>query len=81
MMISCKQAVDFISKKEEGRLALNQRIDLRGHLAICHFCRAFDRQNRLLSSVFHKRPDSVDVTLKAEEKQAIIKILEKAADS
>lgn len=77
MGISCKQAVDFISKREEGKLSASQRFALWQHLAICRFCRAFNRQNRLLTSIFKKRPK--DFTGEASvNKEAIIEALEKA---
>lgn len=80
MGISCKQAVDFISKKEEGKLTFRQRTQLLSHLVICSFCRAFDKQNRLLSSIYRKRPVSIETTLKAEEKAAIVKAVEDAPE-
>ena len=80
MGISCKQAVDFISKKEKGKLDFKQQIELWSHLAICRFCRAFQKQNRLLISVFRKRLPPEDAKLNAEEKRAIIEVLENAPE-
>lgn len=46
--ISCKQAVDYISKKEEGKLSAAQRFRLWQHLAGCSLCRRFSAQNKLI---------------------------------
>ena len=78
MGISCKQAVDCISKKEEGKLSGNQRFQLWQHLAICKFCRSFSKQNKLLTSIFKKRPDTLPEESGTVDKQAIIKALEHA---
>ena len=77
MGISCKQAVDFISKREEGKLSASQRFALWQHLAICRFCRAFNKQNKLLASIFKRR--SADIAGETSvNKEAIIEALEKA---
>ncbi len=81
MGISCKQAVDFISKKEEGKLSLVQRTQLVSHLAICGFCRAFDKQNKLLTSFFNKRPATLSSSLDKKEKEAILTALENAPEA
>lgn len=79
MGITCKQAVDYISKREEGRLSSAQRFRLWQHLAICRFCRLFNRQNALLGSLLKRRPvgASSDEPL---NKDAIIEALQKAED-
>lgn len=45
--ITCKKAVDLISKKEEGRLSAWQRFQLWKHLAVCSLCRHFSKQNKI----------------------------------
>jgi hypothetical protein len=50
--ITCKKAVDYISKKEEGKLSFLQRVQLWRHLAICSLCRSFADQNHTISSMF-----------------------------
>lgn len=79
MGITCKQAVDYISKKEEGKLSASQRFKLWQHLAICRFCRAFNRQNRLLVSIFKQRPKAV-FNMDKVDKEAIIATLQNATD-
>lgn len=60
--ITCKKAVDLISKKEEGRLSAWQRFQLWKHLTVCSLCRNFLKQNKLFGSVqgntFHKLSES-----------------------
>jgi hypothetical protein len=50
--ITCKKAVDYISKKEEGKLSLWQRVQLWRHLAICGLCRRFAEQNDTIKAMF-----------------------------
>ncbi len=78
MGISCKQVVDYISKKEEGKLSASQRFALWQHFAICRFCRAFNRQNKLLASIFKGRPAAFSMTVEPVNKEAIIEALAKA---
>ena len=47
--ISCKEAVEYILKKEEGKLTLMQRVSLWRHLTICSLCRIFSAQNKLIN--------------------------------
>ena len=79
MGITCKQAVDYISKKEEGKLSAAQRFRLWKHLVICRFSRAFNRQNRLLTSVFKRKKieGPADETL---NKNTIIDALQNAGE-
>ena len=48
ILISCKDATNFISKKEEKKLNLLQRLQLTIHLIICEFCKLFYKQNNFL---------------------------------
>ena len=48
ILISCKDATNFISKKEERKLGLLQRLQLTIHLVICEFCKLFYKQNNFL---------------------------------
>jgi predicted anti-sigma-YlaC factor YlaD len=55
--ISCKQAVDYISKKEEGKLSSWKRLRLWRHLTTCDLCRRFSAQNKILATFLsvHKK--------------------------
>ncbi len=81
MGITCKQAVDYISKKEEAKLTLRQSVQLKYHLAICRFCKSFERQNKLLASVFKRRSAATLDNSKTVDKKAIIKALEEAEET
>lgn len=75
--ISCKEAVDYILKKEERKLSLLQRLSLWRHLAICSLCRIFSLQNDVVNEVMKQRQRTV-VPLSEEEKEKIIQnVLEK----
>lgn len=78
MGINCKTAVEYISKKEEGKLSLVQRLHLWRHLAICYLCKRFEKQNKIIidSIKIHTASISVNEQLNTEEKKSIIKALE-----
>ena len=68
--ISCKQAVDYISKKEEGKLSASQRVALYRHLSECGLCETFSVQNKIISKAMTQEEHR---ELNASEKEAIIK--------
>lgn len=65
--ITCKKAVELISKKEEGKLSAWQRFQLWKHLAVCELCRRFLRQNKL----FRHLSDETVHQLSASDKKKI----------
>ena len=71
--ISCKQAVDYISKKEEGKLSTTQRFRLWQHLADCPLCRRYSAQNKLIIQAL-KGIDTRDLSL-SEKEEIVRKIL------
>ncbi|MES2647972.1 MAG: hypothetical protein V4717_13920 [Bacteroidota bacterium] len=68
--ISCKQAVDLISKKEEAKLSATQRFALWRHLAVCSLCRTFSVQNKIIKKALTQEDYRV---LTTEEKEVIVK--------
>jgi hypothetical protein len=75
-MISCKEATNFISRKEEGKLSFRQRWQLWQHLAVCSFCKLFYKQNKVfLQSASHLH-ENTDATLTPAEKESLIAALE-----
>jgi hypothetical protein len=54
--ITCKQAVIYISKKEEGKLTAAQRFRLWRHLTQCSLCRIFSSQNKIISRLAKNKP-------------------------
>ncbi|MBX9734300.1 MAG: hypothetical protein K2X37_09575 [Chitinophagaceae bacterium] len=73
--ISCKEAVDHINKKEEGKLSIWQKIQLWNHLAICVLCKRFSIQNKMLTKLFKQTDDFATHQFTNEEKKKIIDTL------
>ncbi|MBG9375679.1 zf-HC2 domain-containing protein [Panacibacter sp. DH6] len=69
--ITCKQATILISKKEEGRLSLLQRIQLYQHLWICSLCRLFQKQSGLLAREAASM-EAEDAELTPQEKATMV---------
>lgn len=69
--ITCKQAVDFISKKEEKKLSASQRFRLWKHLATCSLCRIFSAQNKVIIQAFKQNKNQI-ASLSIEQKEEII---------
>jgi len=44
LMLSCKEAVQEISKAQDGRLSAHERLLLAMHLLFCASCRQYQRQ-------------------------------------
>ncbi len=76
MGISCKTAVDYIAKKEEGKLNFIQKYHLFRHLAICYICKRFEKQNRLIISIFRSKSTDESNILKQSDKEEMINVLE-----
>ena len=69
--ISCKEAVSFILRKEEGKLSFRERLSLWRHLTICSLCRIFSVQNNLMNRAMKVRQGN-QLTLTEAEKEKII---------
>ena len=72
MKITCKQAVHYISKKEEGKLSAVQRFALWRHLAICSLCKIFSQQNKAIAQATKESDDS-GAALRPEDKEEMMK--------
>lgn len=70
--ITCREAVDIILKKEEGKTSFLQRLALWRHLAICSLCKIFQKQNQLINEAF-KEKHKKNFKLSNEEKENIIR--------
>lgn len=68
--ISCKQAVDYISKKEEAKLSAAQRFALWKHLGECSLCRTFSVQNKIIIKAMKQEQGR---SLSPTEKEALLK--------
>jgi predicted anti-sigma-YlaC factor YlaD len=67
--ITCRQAVDLISKKEESKLSAIQRFLLYKHLGECSLCRIFSVQNKIIAKAIQYN-NSEDLSV--IEKESII---------
>jgi hypothetical protein len=74
--ITCKKAVEYISKKEEAKLSVLQRVQLWRHLAICSLCRRFAQQNRTMNDMF-KMPGHQHRLTEHEKNEIIESVLGK----
>jgi hypothetical protein len=70
--ITCKQAVDYISKKEEGKLSAWQRVKLWRHLAGCSLCHRFSIQNKMIIKLLSGHQYLPQHQLSQEDKQQIV---------
>jgi hypothetical protein len=75
-MISCKEATNYISRKEEGKLTIRQRWQLWQHLVVCTFCRLFYQQNKTIVKNIHHFEEHFQTTLMPEQKESLIRALE-----
>jgi hypothetical protein len=73
--ISCKEAVEFMLRKEEGKLSFQKRVSLWRHLAICSLCRIFSVQNNLLNQAMKQRKEKPFKLSEAEKEKIIHNIL------
>ncbi len=76
MMISCKEATEFILKKEEGKLSFRQRVQLWQHLGICGLCKLFAKQNKMITRAAKNLQIHIHPSLSESEKKLIIDTLQ-----
>jgi hypothetical protein len=75
--ITCKEATDFISRKEEGKLVWWKQWQLAQHLAICSLCRLFDVQSRQIAESMKQLDSHAHAgALDSADKEKIVEILE-----
>ena len=48
-ILSCKKATWLLSLKEEGKLSIVQKLQLRAHIGVCGMCKLFEKQTALIS--------------------------------
>lgn len=59
-ILSCAEATLLMEKKQNGALSFGQTIRLKSHLAVCKWCRSYNRKSHLLQEALQKiiRSDS-----------------------
>ncbi|MDN3578183.1 zf-HC2 domain-containing protein [Chitinimonas viridis] len=56
--MNCKEATRYISESMDRPLSTGERLRLRLHLFICHYCSDFSRQAAFLRKVNQQKPKS-----------------------
>ena len=59
-MLSCKQATELISAKQDRKLTLSERLGMALHLMICHLCRKYKRQIDFITDAARRLYDATD---------------------
>ena len=72
LKITCRQAVDFISKKEENKLTSLQKVLLWKHLVVCSLCRAFSVQNKVITKAFTNHLHHNPYQLSEKQKEEMV---------
>ncbi len=70
-MITCKQSTEWVIKKEYKELSVKENLQLLSHMAICSFCRLFQKQNSLISKALYKSESRERFHLTSEEKKIL----------
>jgi len=70
--LTCKKAVDLISKKEEGKITLWQRFQLWNHFVECSLCKLFNLQNKSIVDSLPRLKNEPEELLSANEKKEIV---------
>ena len=71
--ISCKKATYLISKKEQGRINMFDRITLQMHLGICSLCKRFEKQTGFI--IKNTKHTHTEEKLSEEVKERIKKVI------
>lgn len=77
--MNCDEATTICDKNQYGEASLIEKIHLTFHLFFCKYCRAYTRQNNIMTKLFGKYLDSCDGSerlTKAEKKELEIKLKE-----
>lgn len=75
--ITCKQATEFVIKRQEGKLSLKNRYLLWVHMGICSFCKLFKIQADFIAKNSRHMHEHIDEVLTPEEKEKMIANLQK----
>jgi hypothetical protein len=54
MMLNCKEVSRLVSRQQDERLPLGERLKMRFHMLWCAACRAFERQTALLREAMRR---------------------------
>lgn len=76
LQITCKQATEFIVKRDEGKLSLKGRLQLWLHMGVCGFCKLFALQTKLIAKNSRHMHEHITDTLTDKDKEAIVASLQ-----
>ena len=71
-MITCKQSTEWVIKKEHKRLSVKETLQLLSHMAVCSFCRLFQKQNSIVSKALNKSESREIFHLTSKEKKELL---------
>ena len=69
--ITCKNATYLISKKEDRKIGLMERIKLQLHLSICSACKLFENQSWFIKFNAQHSHEHTTASLSSEAKEKI----------
>ena len=79
ILLSCREATRIAAEKAFRKLGLREKVQLKMHKTVCHYCRKFDEQNEFIDLAVHrhieKNQNNPNVSLPEDHKvkiQAII---------
>jgi uncharacterized Fe-S cluster-containing radical SAM superfamily protein len=78
-MINCDEATAICDKNQYGEATVIDKIRLNFHLMVCKYCKAYTKQNQVMSRLFGKylTPCDGSEKLSHEEKQKLEQKLQK----
>lgn len=68
-MITCKQSTEWVIKKEQKKLSVKEKLLLLSHLAICSYCRLFQKQSSFINKALNNIESKEIFNLTSEEKK------------
>ncbi len=68
-MITCRQSTEWVIKKEHKKLSIKENLQLLAHMAICSYCRLFQKQSAVISKALSKNENREILHLTSEEKK------------
>lgn len=75
MMISCEDTTELVIKKSQEKLSFWNKFRLGFHLAMCKFCRLFEKQNKIIDTIASKMDEPLPQKMAETSKQRILEKL------
>jgi hypothetical protein len=81
--ISCDEATQICDKNQYGEASISEKIKLNIHLLLCKHCKAYTKQNSIITKLMGKYLDSCDTSkhLTVNEKEELQKNLKEKLKS